>query len=211
MFMQIVWVTHRCISFRSGCNRSKMGLAHSFDFREVFVMGLDMWSWSSSFPSSTTWSSFSSSKPPTNGESDGGKTCQALNISHTKRANVGCAKGNQQCKENQYSGHYVGVMSSIHRKNAARYGRALITQAFRFFSSFVHNHVMCGNAGYRTAIEPSLRIFHFSKDKILPKTFLQIKIFSSISLTEMNISPLKCYLFRCAGISAIVDINSWIK
>ena len=126
---------------------------------------------------------------------------------HKRRANVVCGKGNQQCKENQYSGHYVGVMSSIHRKNAARYGRVLITQAFRFFSSFVHNHVMCGNAIYRTALEPSLRIFHFSKDKILPKTFLQMKssqVYLSQKLTNLHLN-------MTFVTSSVVDINSRIQ
>ena len=74
----------------------KMGLAHSFDFREVFVTGLGMWSSSSSFPSYTMWSSFSSSQPLTKGKSDGGKTCQALNkIEHQphKEGKCGMCQG----------------------------------------------------------------------------------------------------------------------
>ena len=51
--------------------------------------------------------------------------------------------------------------------------------------------MICGNAGYRTAIEPSLSIFHFSKDKILPKTFLQMKssqVYLSQKLTYLHLN-----------------------
>ena len=44
MFMQIVWVTHSTDPFLldPAVTFSKMGFAHSFDFREVFVTGWGM-------------------------------------------------------------------------------------------------------------------------------------------------------------------------